>query len=519
MVTPPFRPAGPLNANARARCHECVNLTTSAPSLIPWLECSPRPTLSPPHPPRMNNDTRWLIRLALEHGLLTRAQATEVRAKVGAATDLVEFAQDLIDSGIITEVERLEQIAGLALTHGQSGPPVPTVPPFASGLKPAAPRTGSATAELGPATFSFETCFALEDTELAAALRRLLRSTAATGASDLHLSTGARPFVRQNRTLTFISDYVLTAEDALRLNTVLLSEGQRRIFLERHDYDYALALGAGERYRVNLMQHKNGAAGAYRMVPAETRSLEALGYAQHLETLRKMLSYHNGLILITGPVGSGKTTTLASMVSYLNESRTDHIITVEDPIEVVQPAKGCNVTQREVGPHTRSFATALKGALREDPDIIVIGELRDLETIEMAISASETGHLVIGTMHTSDAATTLNRLLDVFPPSQQTQIRASVAESLRGIVCQRLLPGVDGGLVLACEILVGNTAVQNLIREGKSTGLRNTMETGLREGMCLMDNVVFKLWQDRKIAADTAQVNISNRVLRAKING
>lgn len=467
----------------------------------------------------MNNDTRWLIRLALEHGLLTRAQATQVRTKVGAATDLVEFAQDLIDSGIITDVEKLEQIAGLALTHSQSGPPVPTVPPFASGVKPAAPRTPTVTAEPGPSAFRFETLFALEDTELAAALRRLLRSTAATGASDLHLSTGARPFVRQNRTLNFLSEYVLTAEDALRLNTVLLSEGQRRIFLERRDYDYALAVGAGERYRVNLMFHKNGAAGAYRMVPAETRSLEALGYAQHLETIRKMLSYHNGLILITGPVGSGKTTTLASMVAALNESRTDHIITVEDPIEVVQPAKGCNVTQREVGPHTRSFATALKGALREDPDIIVIGELRDLETIEMAISASETGHLVIGTMHTSDAATTLNRLLDVFPPSQQTQIRASVAESLRGVVCQRLLPGTDGGLVLACEILVSNTAVQNLIREGKSTGLRNTMETGLREGMCLMDNVVFKLWQDRKIAADTARLNVTNRVLRAKITG
>ncbi|HYD83133.1 MAG TPA: ATPase, T2SS/T4P/T4SS family, partial [Opitutus sp.] len=206
-----------------------------------------------------------------------------------------------------------------------------------------------------------------------------------------------------------------------------------------------------------------------------------------------------------------------SMVAYLNETRTDHIITVEDPIEVVQPAKGCNVTQREVGPHTKSFFTALKGALREDPDIIVIGELRDLETIEMAIAASETGHLVIGTMHTSDAATTLNRLLDVFPPAQQAQIRASVAESLRGIVCQRLLPAIDGGLTLACEILINNTAISNSIREGKTTGLRNTMETGVREGMCLMDNVVFGLYTDGTVAADTALASINNRVLRAKI--
>jgi twitching motility protein PilT len=369
----------------------------------------------------------------------------------------------------------------------------------------------------GTPRFPFETIGRLDDAALHTGLRNLLRATAAFGASDLHLSTGARPFIRKNRMLAFISEHVLTANEALRANTALLSEGQKKIFLERKDYDYALALSAADRYRVNLMFHKNGAAGAYRMVPAETKTMEALGYAKHLETLKKMLSYHNGLVLITGPVGSGKTTTLASMVAYLNETRTDHIITVEDPIEVVQPAKGCNVTQREVGPHTRTFASALKGALREDPDVIVIGELRDLETIEMAISASETGHLVIGTMHTSDAATTLNRLLDVFPPAQQTQIRASVAESLRGIVCQRLLPGVDGGLVLACEILVSNTAIQNLIREGKSTGLKNTMETGVKEGMCLMDNVVFGLYNDRKIPADVARANITNRVLKVKI--
>ncbi len=205
------------------------------------------------------------------------------------------------------------------------------------------------------------------------------------------------------------------------------------------------------------------------------------------------------------------------MVDHLNASRQDHIITVEDPIEVVHPAKGCNVSQREVGPHTRSFSTALKGALREDPDIIIIGELRDLETIEMAISASETGHLVIGTMHTSDAATTLNRLLDVFPPGQQTQIRASVAESLRGIVCQRLLPSPGNDLALACEIMVNNTAIANLIKEGKSAGLRNAMETGVRDGMCLMDNVVYSLWNDDRISAETAQANIANRMLRAKI--
>jgi len=473
----------------------------------------------------MNNDIRWLARLGIDQGLLTGAQSLQVARKVGATADLMAFAQELIDSAVVTDVDQLERLAELALAKAATG--APANDPFAPAPAAAPPRAVASTRSSQPAvavavngeqpSFPFEKLGQLDDETVAAGLRELLRATARYGASDLHLSTGARPFIRRNRILSYISDTTLTATDALRLNAALLSDGQRKIYLQRKDYDYALALSGTDRYRVNLMFHKNGAAGAYRMIPASTRTLADLGYTKHLDTLLKMLSYHNGLVLITGPVGSGKTTTLASMVAHLNETRTDHIITVEDPIEVVQPAKGCNVTQREVGPHTKSFFTALKGALREDPDVIVIGELRDLETIEMAISASETGHLVIGTMHTSDAATTLNRLLDVFPPAQQTQIRASVAESLRGIVCQRLLPGVDGDLVLACEILVSNTAIQNLIREGKSTGLRNTMETGVKEGMCLMDNVVLGLWQDGKVPADVALANISNRVLRAKI--
>ena len=473
----------------------------------------------------MHHDVLWLVRLGLDQGLFRREHCVAVRTALGPDADLGAFAQQLIDDGHVEDVGTLEKIAGLALAKGQKGPPAEdpfesedTRVPFATAPTTARQRASDA-AGAGPAPeFAFETIGLLDDAALAAGVRGLLRATSRHAASDLHLSTGARPFIRKHRQLVFISDYQLTADDALRLNTALLSAGQKKIFLERKDYDYALALSATDRYRVNLMFHKTGAAGAYRMVPEKVRSLEELGYTAHLNTLKKLLSHHHGLILITGPVGSGKTTTLASMVSYLNETRTDHIITVEDPIEVVQPARGCNVTQREVGPHTQSFFTALKGALREDPDVIVIGELRDLETIEMAITASETGHLVIGTMHTSDAATTLNRLLDVFPPSQQTQIRASVAESLRGVVCQRLLPASDGGLTLACEILISNTAIQNLIREGKNQGLRNTMETGVREGMCLMDNVVFTLWQEKKISAATALANLTNRVLRAKIS-
>lgn len=464
----------------------------------------------------------WFVRLGLDQKLFSLEQAAGVRATLGDGVELIDFAQKFLDDGHVTNVDALELLAGSAMVEAEKSPAPPD--PFAApAAKPVLRITKSPTKAAEPvaaaasAGFVFEKISTLDDAALAEGFRELLRATNCDGASDLHLSTGARPFVRKARALTFLSEYTLTAEDALRINMALLTPEQKKIYLERKDFDYALATSARDRYRVNLMFHKNGAAGAYRMVPAETRTLADLGYAKHNETLMKMLSYHNGLILITGPVGSGKTTTLAAIVAHLNETRADHIITVEDPIEVVQPARGCNVTQREVGSHTKTFFSALKGALREDPDIIVIGELRDLETIEMAISASETGHLVIGTMHTSDATTTLNRLLDVFPPAQQTQIRASVSESLRGIVCQRLLPGADGGLVLACEILISNTAVQALIKEGKSSGLRNTMETGSREGMCLMDNVVFGLYQERKVTAQTALANITNRTLRDKI--
>ena len=457
----------------------------------------------------MNNEILWLLRLGLDQNLFTREQARTALLALGPGAVLMDFAQKLIDDGIVHDVEALEKTAGNAMARAQVGPPAgnPLLDEAAAGAK----------AEAGMPSFPFDRIGAMDDPALATAVRQLLVATGEFGASDLHLSAGSKPFVRKHRALTSITDHILTDKESMRLNTVLLAAHQRNIFLERRDYDFALALDAGRRYRVNLMFHKGGAAGSYRLVPAGIPKLDDLGL-RNLDTIRKLLTYHNGLILVTGPVGAGKTTTLAALVAELNEQREDHIITVEDPIEVVQLPKGCNVTQREVGPHTKSFFTALKGALREDPDVIVIGELRDLETIEMAISASETGHLVIGTMHTSDAATTLNRMLDVFPPAQQSQIRSSVAESLRGVVCQRLLPATGGGLVVACEIMVSNTAIQALIREGKTQGLRNIMETGLKDGMCIMENVVLELYQQKKISKETALLNVSTRNVRQKID-
>lgn len=364
----------------------------------------------------------------------------------------------------------------------------------------------------------FATMPRLSDEEMKQAMVQILVESQRLSASDVHLSAGSRPFIRRFRKVSYISESVLSEKDAHRLNTALLSDFKKEEFASTQDFDYALALDAHHRYRVNLMMHKNGPAGTYRVIPNKVQTLEELGF-EKADTIKKLLAYHNGLILVTGPVGSGKTATLAALIDELNRTREDHIISVEAPIEVVQHSNQCQITQREVGPHTKTFHSALKGALRQDPDIIVIGEMRDLETIEMAISASETGHLVIGTMHTQDASTTLNRLLDVFPAAQQTQIRAMVAESLKGILCQRLLPNLSGGISLAYELLLNNTAVANMIRENKSEGLINVIETGINEGMVLMDKSIMALYRENVVSEEVAINNMINRVFINQLRG
>ena len=358
----------------------------------------------------------------------------------------------------------------------------------------------------------------LSDEELAQRVVVLLACLRKLGCSDLHLSGGAPVFVRRKLEVERLDDYVLTEEDSLRLNTVLLSEERKQEFLEQQDLSFAIELG-NDRFRVALMQQKEGTSGSYRLVPDHICTLEELGFMDDdIIFIRRMLDYTNGLVLVTGPIGAGKTTTLATLADIINEKRRDHIISVEDPIEIVQNSRNCQVTQREIGRDTNNYHSALKAALREDPDVIIIGEMNDLETIENAITAAETGHLVIGTLPTGDAANTLNRLLDVFPPMQQPQIRAMTSGSLRGVLCQKLIPDGFGGIAVVYEILVNTMAVANLIGEGKAFQLHSTMSIGSKAGMCTYDQCLLAKFDAGLISYETAMEHMQDAPVKAQLN-
>jgi twitching motility protein PilT len=323
------------------------------------------------------------------------------------------------------------------------------------------------------------------------------------GASDIHLGVNAPPLWRLNGNLQPIWPDAprLTAEDTTALAESFLSEHQRAQLSERGDSDFAYANDLG-RFRTIVARQRLGVDLVFRIINTNVRTMDELGLPEHLKLLTR---YQNGLILVTGSVGSGKSTTLAALVEQVNIERREHIITLEDPIEYVFEPKGCHITQREVHTHTLSFGAALRGALREDPDVIMVGEMRDLETISLAITASETGHLVLGTLHTGNASRTLDRLLDVFPPDQQEQIRIMVSESLRGVISQQLVPKIDNsGRVLALETLTNTPAVANVIREAKTFMLPGIIQTGKKQGMQLMDDALVDLYDRGLISADEA---------------
>ena len=518
-------------------------------------------------PSVMPLDVQWFIYVLVSNEAVSQTDAQAMYESLGPEAGLQDFAQLVLDRMVegMSEEEaqevanQVQDVMDYAVEQSQTGIAPDAVPSSAETVSEAEPAPGPApgpapapvpdrAAYAHPAAnensgFSEDSALYFEpldvdysqvrsyddlpdlsgasqlsDEELSQRMILLLGCLRALGCSDLHISGGTPPFVRRQLEIERISGYVLTDEDSRRLNLSLLSQVQRKVFAEKQDMSFALEVGT-DRFRVCLMEHKNGMGGSYRLVPDHICTLEELGFLpQDVPYVERLLDYNNGLILVTGPIGAGKTTTLASMVNIINDRRQDHVISVEEPIEILQISKNCQVTQREVGHHTMSYHSALKAALREDPDVIVIGEMHDLETIENAITAAETGHLVIGTLHTGDAPDTLNRLLDVFPPEQQPQIRAMTAGSLRGIICQKLVPDGFGGITIIYEILLNTMAVSNIVSEGKAFRLKATMSTATKQGMCTLEQCAYNKFEQGLMTYEAARMQMQDASVKAQLD-
>ena len=333
-------------------------------------------------------------------------------------------------------------------------------------------------------------------------IQKLLTITKERDASDLHLTIGIPPIIRVNGKLQKLNLPELTPKDVHEMIYSIISDKQKNSYEELHELDFSFELEQVARFRTNIYKTRRGEAAAFRLIPERIKSLAELNLPEEITIFTKK---PKGFVLVTGPTGSGKTTTIASLIDIINQERYEHIITIEDPIEFIHSHKNCVIDQREVGTHTNTFAGALRSALREDPDVILVGEMRDLETISMAVTAAETGHLVFSTLHTNSAAETVERIINVFPPHQQSQIRIQVAESLLGIIAQTLIPTLDEeGRVPALELTIATSAIKNVIREEKIHQMPAIIQMGRKDGMLSLDQSLKYLLVEGKINREEA---------------
>jgi twitching motility protein PilT len=341
-------------------------------------------------------------------------------------------------------------------------------------------------------------------------IENLLRVLVGNKASDLHLRAGSPPMLRASGEIGPIAnEAVLSSDDIDAMLDSLMMEHNREEFKDRNDTDFAHEIAGVARFRGNALRDRKGTGAVFRAIPAAVVSVEQMGISQEVQRLCHLTK---GLVLVTGPTGSGKSTTLCALIDLINRSRSDHVITIEDPIEFVHESKKCLITQRHVGVHTSSFKQALRAALREDPDIVLVGELRDLETVSMAIETAETGHLVFGTVHTSTAVSTVDRVIDQFPPDRQAQIRVMLSESLKGVISQVLCKKIGGGRVAAREIMLSTPSVSNLIREGKTFQLPSVLQTSRRLGMVTMNDALIELVDSKQVEPQEAYLKATDKV-------
>jgi twitching motility protein PilT len=429
-------------------------------------------------------------------GLLKEIASADTAAQLGSA-EPVAFAYRSPFGEIRVEVK---PGAGGAALLRPSTPPAGAASSAQSGVSaPSAPSTSSPSGSQ----------VSQSSAELRSAMDTLFRLLVQSGASDLHLRTGEPPMLRLHGELARQDHPGLSAE---RLESMLLSimtPKEIGEFREGGDTDWAYEIEGLARFRCNAGRDRFGAMGVFRVIPNQIRTAEEMGLSQEVQNLCYLTK---GLVVVTGPTGSGKSTTLAGLVDLINRTRTDHIITIEDPIEFVHPSKKCLVTQRQVGVHTRSFKHALRAALREDPDIILVGEMRDLETVSIAIETAETGHLVFGTLHTTTAASTIDRIIDQFPADRQSQVRVMLSESLRGVIAQTLCKKIGGGRVAAREVLLSIPAVSNLIREGKTFQIPSIMQTNRKGGMVTLNDALIELVDARLVEPKEAYMKAVEKV-------